>query len=117
SGWRSRGDLQVEVTVAHASPAGRGSVGVVPARISHTRFAPERTHAFVCGPEVMMRFTAVALLGAGVPSARIFLSLERNMKCAFAVCGRCQFGPTFICRDGPVFSYDRIARLLSLREL
>ena len=117
SDWSSRDDLQVEVTVDHASPAWRGSVGVVPARIPHARFAPERTHAFVCGPEVMMRYSAAALLGAGVPPARIFLSLERNMKCAFAVCGRCQFGPTFICRDGPVFAYDRIARLLSLREL
>ncbi|MDD4933800.1 MAG: FAD/NAD(P)-binding protein [Methylacidiphilaceae bacterium] len=115
--WRSRPDLQVEVTVDHASPAWRGSVGVVPARIADARFSPERVIACVCGPEVMMRYSASALLRAGVPAARIFLSLERNMKCAFAVCGRCQFGPTFVCRDGPVFPYDRIARLLSIREL
>lgn len=115
--WRSRPDLQVEVTVDHASPAWRGSVGVVPSRIPYARFAPERTTAFVCGPEVMMRFTAIALLGAGLASERIFLSLERNMKCAFALCGRCQLGPTFVCRDGPVFPYHRVARLLSLREI
>lgn len=116
-GWRGRPDLQVEVTVDHASPSWRGSVGVVPSRLGQARFAPERTTAFVCGPEVMMRFTAIALLGAGLAPERIFLSLERNMKCAFALCGRCQFGPTFVCRDGPVFPYSRVGRLLSVREL
>lgn len=116
-GWRSRRDLQVEVTVDHAAPSWRGSVGVVPDRIGHLRFTPEHAVALVCGPEVMMRFTASALLRAGLPPERIYLSLERNMKCALAVCGRCQFGPTFLCREGPVFAYDRIGRLLAIREL
>ncbi len=116
-GWRDRADLHVEVTVDHASPSWRGAVGVVTNRIAYARFAPERTTAFVCGPEVMMRFSALALLRAGLSPDRIFLSLERNMKCAFALCGRCQFGPSFVCRDGPVFPYDRIGRLLSFREI
>ncbi|MGD9896822.1 MAG: FAD/NAD(P)-binding protein [Candidatus Methylacidiphilaceae bacterium] len=115
--WRCRDDLEVQVTVDHASPSWRGYVGVVPERISHAHFSPDKTTAFVCGPEVMMRFTAAALLRSGVAADRIFLSLERNMKCAFAVCGRCQLGPAFVCRDGPVFRYDRVARLLVTREL
>lgn len=115
--WRACPRLQVEVTVDHAAPSWRGSVGVVTEWIPYARFAPERTTAFVCGPEVMMRFAAAALLRAGLPPGRIFLSLERNMKCALALCGRCQFGPAFVCRDGPVFPYDRIARLLPVREI
>jgi NAD(P)H-flavin reductase len=71
----------------------------------------------VCGPEVMMRFTATALLGAGMPPEQIYLSMERNMKCAVGLCGHCQFGPDFICKDGPVMSYDRIAGLLAIREI
>ncbi|VVM06911.1 sulfhydrogenase subunit gamma (sulfur reductase) [Methylacidimicrobium cyclopophantes] len=116
-GWQRRPDLEVQVTVDHAPPSWRGSVGVVPERIGHARFSPAHTTAFVCGPEVMMRFTASALLAAGVSSERIFLSMERNMKCALALCGRCQFGPAFVCREGPIFRYDRIARLLFLREI
>ena len=70
----------------------------------------------VCGPEVMMRFTASALRGAGVEDDAIFLSMERNMKCALGHCGHCQFGGTFICKDGPVLSFDRVRGLLSLKE-
>ena len=71
----------------------------------------------ICGPEVMMRFTALELLKRGLPPERIFASLERNMKCAIGFCGHCQYGPTFICKDGPVFRYDRVKPLLNIREL
>jgi NAD(P)H-flavin reductase len=65
----------------------------------------------------MMRFTASALTAAGVSGERIYLSMERNMKCAIGLCGHCQFGPDFVCKDGPVMPYDRIAAILALREL
>ena len=71
----------------------------------------------ICGPEMMLRFTAVALEGIGVEADRIFVSLERNMKCAVGMCGHCQFGPNFICKDGPVFRFDRIANILKDREV
>ena len=80
----------------------RGDVGVVPKLIARAGFDPHNTVAMVCGPEVMMRFTAIALLGAGVPANHIYLSMERNMKCAIGLCGHCQFGPDFVCKDGPV---------------
>jgi len=89
----------------------------VPKLIARAAFDPHETIAMVCGPEVMMSVTAKALLGAGVPASRIYLSMERNMKCAIGLCGRCQFGPYFICKDGPVLSFDRIAGIIALREI
>jgi NAD(P)H-flavin reductase len=71
----------------------------------------------MCGPEIMMRFATRELQKRGVPDDAIFLSLERNMKCAVGFCGHCQFGPEFICKDGPIFRYDRVARWLAVREL
>jgi NAD(P)H-flavin reductase len=115
--WRQRLDIEVEVTVDHADPDWHGHVGVVPGLIPHVMFDPAETVAFVCGPEVMMRFTASALTAAGVTSDRIYLSMERNMKCAIGICGHCQFGPDFVCKDGPVMRYDRIAEILALREI
>ncbi len=73
--------------------------------------------AMLCGPELMMRFTVNDLRDAGVAPERIFLSLERNMKCGIGLCGHCQFGPAFICKDGPVMRFDRIAEIFAMREI
>jgi NAD(P)H-flavin reductase len=115
--WRRRLDVDIEVTVDHADADWRGNVGVVPGLIPRAAFDPQEAIALVCGPEVMMRFTVSALREAGVASNRIYLSMERNMKCAIGLCGHCQFGPTFICKDGPVMRYDRIADIFAIREL
>jgi NAD(P)H-flavin reductase len=115
--WRRRLDLDLDVTVDHADADWHGNVGVVPALIPRAPFDPHETVALVCGPEVMMRFTIGALRDAGVPADRIFLSMERNMKCAIGLCGHCQFGPTFVCKDGPVMRYDRIAGIFAAREI
>lgn len=115
--WRRRSGLEVLLTVDHADADWRGHVGVVPALIPHAGLAPMETLALVCGPEVMMRFTANALLVAGVRPERIHLSMERNMKCAVAQCGHCQFGPFFICREGPVLGLDRIGSILAVPEI
>lgn len=115
--WRRRLDLEVLVTVDHADTGWRGDVGVVPKLIPRTAFDPMHTVAMVCGPELMMRFTAEALRAAGLPAETIHLSMERNMKCAIGLCGHCQFGPDFICKDGAVMPYDRLAGLLTVREI
>ena len=73
--------------------------------IPQAGFDPAHTVAMVCGPEIMMRFTIQELQKRGVADERIFISMERNMKCAIGLCGHCQFGPFFICKDGPVFAY------------
>jgi NAD(P)H-flavin reductase len=115
--WRRRLDVDIEVTVDHAAPDWHGNVGVVPALIPRIAFDPHNAVAMVCGPEVMMRFTAAALVQAGLVAERIYLSMERNMKCAIGLCGHCQFGPDFICKDGPVMRFDRFSRILSIREI
>lgn len=114
--WRAQG-LEVDVTVDIASGSWSGKVGVVPTLIARTDFDPATAVAFVCGPEAMMRFSAEALLERGVDPARIHVSMERNMKCAVGHCGHCQLGPEFVCRDGPVFSYERIRHAFRIREL
>jgi NAD(P)H-flavin reductase len=115
--WRSRPDLRLQVTVDAAGRDWYGDVGLVTARIPDARFDPPRTVAFLCGPEIMMRLTAQALTELGVPQNAIWLSMERNMKCAVGLCGHCQWGPAFVCRDGPVFCYQDVQRMLTVREL
>jgi len=117
AGWRSRFDVDVQVTVDAAAGGWQGDVGVVPDLIATTRFDPATATAFMVGPEIMMRFTVRALLSAGVPEDRIFLSMERNMQCAAAMCGHCQLGPFLVCRDGPVFCHRSLAPWLRLREV
>ena len=113
----SKGGLQVYVTVDRATGSWLGHVGVVTSLISHAPFDAVHAVAMVCGPEVMMRYTVLELQKRGISEERIFLSMERNMKCAIGFCGHCQFGPEFICKDGPVFRYDRIKSWLGIREL
>jgi len=115
--WRGRFDLQVEVTVDVAEAEWYGHVGVVTTLIPRAEFDPSETTAFICGPEIMMRFTVQALEERGVPHETIYLSMERNMKCAIGLCGHCQFGPTFVCKDGPVFPFHKIARWFRIREV
>jgi NAD(P)H-flavin reductase len=115
--WRGRFDLEVEITVDAAPPSWRGNVGVVTTLIPRARFDPFQTVAMVCGPEVMMRFTIRELEGRGVEPENIFISMERNMKCAVGFCGHCQFGSTFVCKDGPVFRYDQIQAFFAKREV
>ncbi|MCC6472466.1 MAG: FAD/NAD(P)-binding protein [Burkholderiales bacterium] len=115
--WRSRFDIEVEVTVDTAGPEWRGNLGVVTKLLRRSSFDPANSMVLVCGPEVMMRHVATDLAGIGVPPARVFISMERNMKCAVGFCGHCQYGSAFVCRDGPVVPLERLERLLGVREL
>jgi NAD(P)H-flavin reductase len=110
-------DLRVEVTVDVAEAGWTGSVGVVPDLLAAVGVRPEATVAMVCGPEVMMRFTADALLERGIGAGDIRLSVERNMQCAIGHCGHCQLGPLFVCADGPVLPLPSLAPLLGVRSL
>ena len=112
-----RDGLTLDVTVDAADDEWRGKVGVVPKLVGAARFDPGNAVALVCGPEVMMRFTAEALVERGVPPTAIHVSMERNMRCGVGHCGHCQLGPTLICRDGPVYRWDELEPLLGVREL
>ena len=114
--WRSAG-LQIFATADRATGSWPGHVGVVTALIPRAPLDSVNTVAMVCGPEVMMRYTVLELQKRGISEKSIFLSMERNMKCAVGFCGHCQFGPEFICKDGPVFRYDRVKKWLEIWEL
>jgi NAD(P)H-flavin reductase len=111
------GGIALDVTVDRAGRGWTGPVGLVTNLIPRARFDPANALALVCGPEVMMRFVATALIDAGVPAGRIRISLERNMKCGIGLCGHCQLRELFICTDGPVLPYDKVAGLMTVREL
>lgn len=115
--WRARFDADVFITVDHATDAWRGHVGVVTRLIARAPFDPSDSIAMICGPEVMMRFSSMALIAEGLGEDQVFVSLERNMKCAVGFCGHCQLGPTSVCKDGPVMRYDHIKHWLGVREV
>ena len=113
----ARPDLEVRVTVDAADDEWRGNVGVVPKLVGEARFDPANAVAMICGPEIMMRYTAEALMARGVPASSVYVSMERNMTCGLGYCGHCQLGPTLICRDGPVYRWDVIEPLMAVRQL
>jgi NAD(P)H-flavin reductase len=115
--WRSHFDLEVLVTVDRATASWRGSVGVVTRLLPRAQFDPQNTVALVCGPEIMMRFAVAELVKRGVDHDNIFISMERNMKCAIGLCGHCQYGPYFVCKDGPVFPYRAVEGLWTTPEV
>lgn len=114
--WSRRADFQVLMTVDQADTSWQDHVGVVTTMFPQAEFTTERTVGMMCGPEVMMRFTLKEFAKRGVADQRLYVSLERNMHCAVGFCGHCQFGPEFVCMDGPVFRYDRIQRFFDIRE-
>ncbi|MFZ5981547.1 MAG: FAD/NAD(P)-binding protein [Candidatus Zixiibacteriota bacterium] len=115
--WRSRFDLETYLTVDRATGSWHGNVGVVTTLIGRAPFDPLHCIAMVCGPEIMMRFTVLELQKRGVQDERIFISMERNMKCGIGLCGHCQLGPTFVCKNGPVYNYDEMRDIFLKREM
>ncbi len=106
--WRKK-DVEVIITVDRGEQEWTGLVGVVPMFFYRLRMEAQKSLILTCGPEIMMRFVVYEGLARRVPSEHIYLSLERSMKCGQGVCGHCQLGPYFICKDGPVFHFDQLA--------
>lgn len=114
--WENQG-LDVKITLDHANMRWKGHVGVVTTFIQSQILNPKNTLVFACGPEIMLKFAVPELLSAMVPENNIFLSLERNMQCAEGFCGHCLYGPYFLCKDGPVFSYSDLKPWFNINEL
>ena len=115
--WQKH-DLEVILTVDRATADWNGHVGVVTQLIDRLQLPrPEQTQMVTCGPEVMMKYAAMSGLRLGIDAERIWVSMERNMQCAAGLCGHCQLGPEFICKDGPVVRYDRIRPYLFVEQL
>ncbi|MFV8782644.1 FAD/NAD(P)-binding protein [Microbulbifer sp. SA54] len=113
--WRER--IALVLSVDDADTQWDGRVGVITEPLRSAEIDGENSIVFLCGPEVMMRFCVRLLLDKGVPESSIYLSMERNMKCATGHCGHCQWGPSFICKDGPVFNYGSVSRWMNIRAL
>jgi NAD(P)H-flavin reductase len=117
SQWESHG-LRVLATVDRATPDWQGRLGVVTLLMDSMAMpGPQATVVAICGPEVMIRYAALSAEKRRVSSTKIWVSLERNMSCAVGLCGHCQLGPEFICKDGPVLRYDRVQTLLNVEAL
>jgi NAD(P)H-flavin reductase len=131
--WK-RADIGVETIVDHAQdplvenspckPTWTGPVGNVThllnrrsSLLDYPDFRPERTQVLLCGPEIMMHRCAQSARKLGIPASSIWLSMERNMQCGVGYCGHCQWGPLFLCKDGPVVPYDLAETLLEIKDL
>jgi len=90
-------------------------VGPVTTLFDQLEFDPDNVSVMMCGPEGMMRVVCDHMLDNRVPASQLFLSMERNMQCAVGHCGHCQYGSKFICKDGPVFSYEKVRNLFETK--
>lgn len=115
--WQQSSDIHVFLTVDRPDENWNHHIGVVTDLFGLAEFNPSKTVAFICGPEIMMRFSADKLSSLGVHPSQIYLTMERNMKCAIGHCGHCQFGPDFICKNGPIFTYEKLGTPLTIKEL
>lgn len=113
--WGKVPDTRVLLAADSGDALWPGHVGVVTDLFDKVDFHPAHALAMMCGPEGMMVAGARALAQRGMQESQIFLSMERNMHCGFGLCGHCQFGGKFICRDGPVFAYSEVKELLGTR--
>ena len=114
--WRQAG-IEIEVTVDRGDEDWQGHIGVVPALFYRLRLEGKQTRVVTCGPEIMMRYVVFEALARRIESRDIYISMERNMQCAVGFCGHCQLGPAFVCKDGPVFSFEQMEPYLRLDDL
>ncbi|HDI31807.1 MAG TPA: oxidoreductase [Thermofilum sp.] len=105
-GWKNY--IDVHLTVDKADEKWRGRTGVVTVLLEDVKVNPSETYSLQCGPPIMMHFVTKKLIEMGFQHERIFLSLERLMKCGMGFCGHCMIGGKFVCKDGPVFGYNEI---------
>jgi NAD(P)H-flavin reductase len=115
--WSSAG-VDIQLTVDRAAAGWTANIGVVTTLVDRLKLPKcDQTRAVACGPEVMMKYVALSAMHRGIPAERIWVSMERNMQCAAGLCGHCQLGPVFICKDGPVMRYDRLQPYLFVESL
>jgi len=107
--WRRFPDTEVLLTSDQPDKSWSYHVGVVTELFELVSIDPPKSIVLMCGPEIMMRLGVPILIRRGIPPAAIYVSLERHMECGIGLCGHCQMGPYFVCKDGPVMRYDRVA--------
>ncbi len=109
--WKERKDMELHLTVDVGDESWKGFVGVVPKLVEEVGPSSTNAYAVVCGPPIMIRFTLPVVEKLGFPKDRVYLSLERRMKCGIGKCGRCNIGKYYVCKDGPVFNLAQLEPL------
>ena len=109
--WESRKDIQTHITVDKGDEDWKGQEGFVPTVVEQVAPSPENALVLLCGPPIMLKYTLPVLTGLGFGPGEIITSLEMRMKCGIGLCGRCNIGSRYVCRDGPVFTYEQIQAL------
>ena len=109
--WEARSDLNLILTVDAEFPEWDKRVGLVPNVLKEIAPSPENTVAITCGPPIMIKFTLQALSALKFNDEQIITTLEKRMKCGIGICGRCNIGTMYVCKDGPVFSLTQLKEL------
>jgi sulfhydrogenase subunit gamma (sulfur reductase) len=111
--WSAREDVDIVLTV---DPGGedeqwQGEIGFVPTVLEKVDPSPQNAMVITCGPPIMIKFVLVSLSKMGFAPEQIITTLEMKMKCGLGKCGRCNIGPAYVCKHGPVFSYEELMAL------
>lgn len=109
--WEQNPNINLITTIDSAVEGWNGRVGFIPSVTEEVAPSSENTYAIVCGPPVMIKFTLPVLDKLGFPAERIIMSLENRMKCGIGMCGRCNVGGKYVCKDGPVFTRAQLNEL------
>jgi sulfhydrogenase subunit gamma (sulfur reductase) len=110
--WQAAPDTELHLTVDEGDAAWSGHVGLITRLLEQVAPSPDNTVAIICGPPIMIKFVILGLKGLGFADEQMIMTLEAKMKCGIGKCGRCNMGETFVCLDGPVFSYTQVSRFL-----
>jgi sulfhydrogenase subunit gamma (sulfur reductase) len=110
--WQNREDITFLLTVDRGDDQWKGTVGLVPNVLKeNVQVNPLEWKSIICGPPIMIKFTIKALLEMGFQPPDIITTLEMRMKCGLGKCGRCNIGPYYVCKDGPVFTYQQLQNM------
>jgi sulfhydrogenase subunit gamma (sulfur reductase) len=110
--WRAAPNTELHLTVDQGDATWKGNVGLITQLVEQVAPSPEDAVAIICGPPIMIKFTVLTLEKLGFAAAQMIMTLEAKMKCGIGKCGRCNMGDTFVCLDGPVFTYAQVSRFL-----
>ncbi len=106
--WKKRNDLDLHLTIDQSQEGWKELVGFVPDIVGTLSPPSKNAYAVICGPPLMLKLTFPKLLRIGFSAERIFTSLEMKMKCGIGMCGRCNIGRFYVCKDGPIFSLSQL---------
>jgi sulfhydrogenase subunit gamma (sulfur reductase) len=110
--WQAAPGTELHLTVDEGDATWNGHIGLITKLLEQVAPTPDDTVAIICGPPIMIKFVILGLKNLGFADEQMIMTLEAKMKCGIGKCGRCNMGETFVCLDGPVFSYTQVSRFL-----